>query len=30
MDSESKSGYLYEDPINFLSKSIESNLCDYS
>ena len=30
IDSESKSGYLYEDPIKFLPKSIESSLCDYS
>ena len=30
IDSDSKSGYLHEDPINFLSKSIESSLCDYS
>ena len=30
IDSESKSGYLHEDPIKFLTKSIESSLCDYS
>ena len=30
IDSESKSGYLHEDPINFYTKSIESSLCDYS
>ena len=29
-DSESKSGYSHEDPIKFLTKSIESSLCDYS
>ena len=30
IDSESKSGYLHNDPIKFLTKSIESSLCDYS
>ena len=30
IDSESKSGYSRYDPIKFLTKSIESNLCDYS
>ena len=30
IDSESKSGYSHEDPIKFLTKSIESSLCDYS
>ena len=30
IDSESKSGSLYEDPIKLLPKSIESSLCDYS
>ena len=30
IDSESKGGYLHEDPIKFLIKSIESSLCDYS
>ena len=28
--SESKSSYWYKDPIKFLTKSIESILCDYS
>ena len=28
--SESKNGYSHEDPIKFLTKSIESSLCDYS
>ena len=28
--SESKGGYLHHDPIKFLTKSIESSLCDYS
>ena len=30
IDSESKSGYSRDDPINFLTKTIESRLCDYS
>ena len=30
IDSESKSGYLHNDPIKFLTESIESSLCDYS
>ena len=30
IDSESRSGYSHEDPIKFLTKSIESSLCDYS
>ena len=30
IDSELKGGYSYHDPIKFLTKSIESNLCDYS
>ena len=30
IDSESKGGYSYHDPIKFLKKSIESTLCDYS
>ena len=29
-DSESKGNYSNHDPITFLTKSIESNLCDYS
>ena len=28
--SESKGSYSYEDSVNFLTKSIESSLCDYS
>ena len=28
--SESKGNYSHNDPIKFLTKSIESNLCDYS
>ena len=30
IDSESKSGYSHNDAIMFLTKSIASNLCDYS
>ena len=30
LDSELKSGYSHEDPIRFLTKLIESSLCDYS
>ena len=30
IDSESKGNYLHHDPIKFLTKSIESSLCDYS
>ena len=30
IDSESNSGYSHEDPIKFLTKSIESSLCDFS
>ena len=30
IDSESKDGYSHHDPIKFLTKSIESSLCDYS
>ena len=29
-DSESKGNYSHDDPIKFLTKSIESDLCDYS
>ena len=28
--SESKGNYSHQDPIKFLTKSIESNLCDFS
>ena len=28
--SESKDSYSYEDSVKFLTKSIESSLCDYS
>ena len=28
--SETKAGYSHHDPIRFLTKSIESSLCDYS
>ena len=28
--SESEGSYSHEDPIKFLTKSIESSLCDYS
>ena len=30
IDSESKDNYSQDDPIKFLTKSLESNLCDYS
>ena len=30
IDSESKSSYSHHDPTKFLTKSIESSLCDYS
>ena len=30
IDSESKGNYSQDDPIEFLTKSIESTLCDYS
>ena len=30
IDSESKGSYSHPDPINFLTKSIESSLCNYS
>ena len=30
IDSESKGNYSKDDPIKFLTKSIESSLCDYS
>ena len=30
IDSESKSNYSHENPIKFLTSSLESNLCDYS
>ena len=30
IDSESKGNYSHHDPITFLTKSIESSLCDYS
>ena len=30
IDIESKGGYQHHDPINFLTKPIESSLCDYS
>ena len=30
IDSESKNNYSDEDPIKFLTKSLESSLCDYS
>ena len=30
IDSESKGNYSHIDPINFLTKLIESRLCDYS
>ena len=30
IDSESKGNYSHDDPIKFLTKSIESSLCDYS
>ena len=30
IDNESKGNYWHHNPINFLAKSIESSLCDYS
>ena len=30
IDSESKGNYSYKNPITFLTKSMESSLCDYS
>ena len=30
IDSESKGNYSHENPIKFLTGSLESNLCDYS
>ena len=30
IDSESKGSYSHENPINILTSSLESNLCDYS
>ena len=30
IDSESKGNYSHENPIKFLTISLESNLCDYS
>ena len=30
IDSETKGSYSHHDPIKFLTKSIESSLCDYS
>ena len=30
IDSKSNGSYLHHDPIKFLTKSIESSLCDYS
>ena len=30
IDSESKGSYSHHDPIKFLTKSIESSICDYS
>ena len=30
IDSESKGNYSHENPIKFLTNSIESSLCDYS
>ena len=30
IDSETKGGYSHHDPIKFLTKSIQSSLCDYS
>ena len=30
LDRESKGGYSHQDPMNFLTKSIETSLCDYS
>ena len=30
IDSESNGNYSHQDPIKFITKSIESSLCDYS
>ena len=30
IDNETKGGYSHENPIKFLTSSIESSLCDYS
>ena len=30
IDSESKSNYSHENPIKFLTNSLESSICDYS
>ena len=30
IDSESKANYSHENPIKFLTSSLESSLCDYS
>ena len=30
IDSETKGGYSHHDPVKFLTKSIQSSLCDYS
>ena len=30
IDSESKGNYSHENPIKFLTSSLESSLCDYS
>ena len=30
IDSRTKGNYSYNDPIKFLTSSLESNLCDYS
>ena len=30
IDSESKSNYSHQNPIRFLTNSLESSLCDYS
>ena len=30
IDSKSEGSYSHDDPIKFLTKSIESSLCDYS
>ena len=30
IDSETKVSYSHHDPINFITKSVESSLCDYS
>ena len=30
IDNETKGGYSHENPIKFLTSSVESSLCDYS